>query len=431
MGLSSSLNASVMGLGVNAQRLSGISDNIANSQTYGYKRAETEFSSLVNYGNSASSYNAGGVRATTTREVSKQGSLIATGNSTDISVNGPGLIPVTTVAEREDPAASRAFLLTTTGSFTKDDEGFLRTKGGLQLLGWKTDEIGSIGSVSRESAADLEPVNLSGFEFAPNPTTQVDMSVNLPSAASAGDDFTMTIEYFDALGANHNVDITYTSLDPVDGTWRMDMSDSETGNSVSMELEFGTGIEPNAGALSRVEVPGSPGTPAPEYDPLTGKVTIGGASGDLEFAIGQLGTFANLTQFANDFAPVNINKNGSTLGFLSAVEMNEDGFLEGIYDTGLRRSLFMIPLANVNNPEGLTPEDNQAFKISNLSGPVYLWDSGEGPVGTLTGYTLEESTTDITEELTQLIETQRAYSSNAKIVQTVDEMLQETTNLKR
>ncbi len=62
---------------------------------------------------------------------------------------------------------------------------------------------------------------------------------------------------------------------------------------------------------------------------------------------------------------------------------------------------------------------------------MYLWDAGAGPVGGVAGYSLMESTTDIAAELTDLIETQRAYSSNAKIVQTVDEMLQETTNLKR
>ena len=62
---------------------------------------------------------------------------------------------------------------------------------------------------------------------------------------------------------------------------------------------------------------------------------------------------------------------------------------------------------------------------------ILVVGSGCGPVGEVAGYSLMESTTDIAAELTDLIETQRAYSSNAKIVQTVDEMLQETTNLKR
>lgn len=425
MGISSSLNASVMGLNVNAQRLSGISDNIANSQTYGYKRAETEFSSLVNFGNSGGSYNAGGVRAATIRQVSSQGSLISTANSTDISINGQGLIPVTTVFERSEPASTRPFLLTTTGSFTKDDQGFLRTNGGLQLLGWRTDEVGDVGAVSRESASSLVPVNLNGFDFAPDPTTDAQLSVNLPSDSDVGDTHSMTLEYFDAIGGNHTLAIDYTSVDPTTNTWSMTVTDSSAAAVVGeFELAFNNG---GAAPGSLASVTATTGT----YDATTGAISVAGASNPINIVIGQPGTSANLTQFATAFTPVSIEKNGAPIGFLEKVEMNEDGILEGIYDSGARRALFRVPVAAVSNPNGLTPQDNQAFRISGDSGPVYLWDSGSGPTGTLTGYTLEESTTDITEELTQLIETQRAYSSNAKIVQTVDEMLQETTNLKR
>jgi len=433
MGISSSLNAGVNGLNVNAQRLAGISDNIANSQTYGYKRAETDFSSLVNYGNSLSSYNAGGVRASTTRNVTQQGSLVATGNSTDISINGRGMIPVTSVQERGEASNTRPFMLTTTGSFTKDDEGFLRTDGGLQMLGWPVGDDGTVGAVSRESAADLQPVNLNGFDFVPNPTTHAEISVNLPSAAAAGDDHSMTIEYFDALGSNPSVQGDDDSINSAAGTWTAKVYDSSVAaGSVpaalvgDFVLDFDTtNVAP--GSLEGVDDTAGVGA----YDPATGAITVAGASGPIDIVIGELGTTSNLTQFSADFAPVDISKNGSALGYLESFELNDEGFLEGIYDTGQRRSLYQIPIANVANPEGLTSQDNQAFRISNSSGPFYLWNSGDGPTGSLTGYTLQGSTTDITQELTQLIETQRAYSSNAKIVQTVDEMLQETTNLKR
>ena len=62
---------------------------------------------------------------------------------------------------------------------------------------------------------------------------------------------------------------------------------------------------------------------------------------------------------------------------------------------------------------------------------MLLWNAGDGPTGDIVGFAREESTVDVASELTQLIQTQRAYSSNAKVIQTVDEMLQETTNLKR
>jgi flagellar hook protein FlgE len=65
------------------------------------------------------------------------------------------------------------------------------------------------------------------------------------------------------------------------------------------------------------------------------------------------------------------------------------------------------------------------------SGSFFLWDASDGPTGDILGFALEESNTDVASELTSMIQTQRAYSSNAKVIQTVDEMLQETTNIKR
>ncbi|WP_373030217.1 flagellar basal body rod C-terminal domain-containing protein, partial [Sulfitobacter sp.] len=65
------------------------------------------------------------------------------------------------------------------------------------------------------------------------------------------------------------------------------------------------------------------------------------------------------------------------------------------------------------------------------SGAYFLWNAGDGPTGDIKSYAREESTTDVATELTTMIRTQRAYSSNAKVIQTVDEMLQETTNIKR
>jgi len=432
MGISSSLNASVMGLKTNAQSLAGISDNIANSQTYGYKRAETDFTALVNYGNSPSSFNAGGVRATTTRQVTQQGSLLNTNNATDISVNGRGLIPVTNVAERDEAAATRPFMLMSSGSFKPDEEGFLRTSSGLQLLGWPTDPDGNINAVSRESASDLMPVTIDGFDFAPNPTTEAELAVNLPSGATATESFDMTLEYFDDIGNSHNMLINFQAGGVGTNAWTMTMVDTSNGATVvQADIVFENGSTANpAGGMASISTSGTT-TPLPEYDAATGILQVPGASNPIDITIGTLGSLSNFTEFATDFSPVSIAKNGSTLGFLETVEMDNSGVLQAIYDTGQRRPIYRIPLADVPNPDGLTPESGQAFSISNSSGPLYLWDVGDGPTGTVSGYSLQESTTDITEELTQLIQTQRAYSSNAKIVQTVDEMLQETTNLKR
>ena len=138
-----------------------------------------------------------------------------------------------------------------------------------------------------------------------------------------------------------------------------------------------------------------------------------------------------LSQLSSIFSPVGVTKDGSGAGNFTGVTIDENGCMSANYSTGFSRVIYQIPVADVPNLNGLTALDNQAFAVSATSGSVYFWDAGTGPSGSILGFAREQSTTDIAHELTQLIQTQRAYSSNAKIIQTVDEMLQETTNLKR
>ena len=114
---------------------------------------------------------------------------------------------------------------------------------------------------------------------------------------------------------------------------------------------------------------------------------------------------------------------------VEAVRANSNVLAATLWQLGI--SVDCVPVADVPNFNGLRVLDNQAFALSQESGSMFLWDAGSGPTGGIQGFAREQSTVDIAQELTQLIQTQRAYSSNAKIIQTVDEMLQETTNLKR
>jgi flagellar hook protein FlgE len=147
--------------------------------------------------------------------------------------------------------------------------------------------------------------------------------------------------------------------------------------------------------------------------------------------IGRLGDPNGLTQLSDSFAPVSISKNGSPVGNLTTIEVDENGFVNATYDTGFTRRLFQVPIVDVPNPNGLDSMSNQSYQVSLDSGSFYLWDAGSGATGSIQGYSREGSKTDVAAELTNLIQTQRAYSSNAKVIQTVDEMLQETTNIKR
>ena len=167
------------------------------------------------------------------------------------------------------------------------------------------------------------------------------------------------------------------------------------------------------------------------YDAATGRIELTLGHGPVSVGIGRPGETGGLSQLATGFIPSPPEKNGTPVAAVVALELDEQGNLWGVYDRGFSRRLFQIPVAEVRNPNGLISLGDQTYEVSNASGAFYLWDAGRGPAGVTRAFTREESGTDVAHELTQMIQTQRAYSSNAKVIQTVDEMLQETTNLKR
>ena len=116
---------------------------------------------------------------------------------------------------------------------------------------------------------------------------------------------------------------------------------------------------------------------------------------------------------------------------MTSVEVDPNGFVHAFFDNGISRTIYQVPLVDVPNHNGLQTADHQSYTVTPDSGAFFLWDAGDGPTGDIISFAREESATDVAGELTQLIQTQRAYSSNAKVIQTVDEMLQETTNIKR
>ncbi|MEY8842108.1 flagellar hook-basal body complex protein, partial [Cribrihabitans sp. XS_ASV171] len=168
-----------------------------------------------------------------------------------------------------------------------------------------------------------------------------------------------------------------------------------------------------------------------DYDTASGSVVVEAAGGPIEIGLGRLGDPSGLTQLSDRFAPVSIEKDGSAVGSMTRVEVDENGYVHAFFDTGVSRRIFQIPLVDLPNPNGMTPMDKQTYSPSRESGSIFLWDAGDGPTGDLVSFAREESTTDVASELTAMIQTQRAYSSSAKVIQTVDEMLQETTNIKR
>ncbi|MGX0974680.1 flagellar hook protein FlgE [Roseovarius sp. MBR-51] len=433
MTISSSLNASVAGLNANATRLATISDNIANSSTFGYRRVEADFESLVISGRGGS-YSAGGVRASTQRLIDQGGSIVSSSNATDLAVRDRGFLPVARVTDLTVANGDPQMLLTTTGSFRTDSQGRLVTESGLVLLGWPANPDGTIPEFSRDTSGGLEPVQINVNQLTGEPTTSIKLGINLPATDtrfdSIGDPQQLSIEYFDNLGTSENISLQFVPTVATVGLsneWTVILTDSAQGNALIGEyvLTFDDARETGGTLLDVQTVTGG------AFDPTTGTIIVDVAGGPIEINIGRPGTSDGLSQLSDSFAPLSISKDGSPVGNMTSAEVDANGFVRASFDTGVSRIIYQVPLVDLPNPNGMVSMDQQTYQPSPESGSFFLWDAGDGPTGDIVAFARQESATDVARELTDMIQTQRAYSSNAKVIQTVDEMLQETTNIIR
>jgi flagellar hook protein FlgE len=262
----------------------------------------------------------------------------------------------------------------------------------------------------------------------------LNLGVNLPAtetaAASAGVVRDLSVEYFGNLGTSESLQIAFQPTVPANGSsnqWTMTIRDTATQGAVigQYQLTFDDGRSAG-GTLSAVST-----LSGGAYDASTGAMIVNVAGGPMEINIGRIGASDGITQLSNSFAPVSIIKDGSPVGNMRSVEVDANGFVHALFDTGITRRIYQIPLVDMPNPNGMVALDEQTYMPSPESGTYFLWNAGEGPTGDIVAFAREESATDVAGELTDMIQTQRAYSSNAKVIQTVDEMLQETTNIKR
>lgn len=450
MSLSASLNAGVQGLAVNSTRLSAISDNIVNANTNGYKRTVTEFADVVIDGSNNARYTAGGVKSYIKRDINAVSTLEATNNATDVAISGNGFIAV---SQTLDPAGfnpqTDSVQLAITGSFQEDAEGFLKNANGDYLLGWPLNPDGTtvVAQPSRTSFSNLEPINARIIKSNAVATENIKLSGPLPaSATEVGADATLEIihteEYFDTIGSTNQLTYTLTPTVPVSGTsneWTLDITDSATtanaGLVGSFTVTFNDATDANPGTIASVVpvvVGGNPLASA-TFDATTGEITLQTASSPLRTFIGVPNENNGLSQTGSlDVANIRLDfKDGAGYGEYKGIKIDEKGIVRTYFTNDQSRPIYQLPVITVANPNGLDPVGSQSYSITREAGSLTLSNSGTQLAGKVMGFALTKSSVDVAQELTQLIETQRAYSSNAKIIQTVDEMLQETTNLKR
>jgi flagellar hook protein FlgE len=172
MGLSGIMRTGVSGMNAQSSKLGAVADNIANSSTTGYKRAETEFASQV-LAQGGGSYNSGGVQAHTKYAISDQGSMSFTTSKLDLAVDGNGFF---IVSDSTGAGASQA--LTRAGSFVPDGQGYLVNTAGMYLQGYPITN-GNAPSVVANGLGGLEPVNITQNQLEATPTSTATLHANV------------------------------------------------------------------------------------------------------------------------------------------------------------------------------------------------------------------------------------------------------------
>lgn len=431
--LYSALSAGVAGLSAEASAMAAVADNISNINTIGYKSVDSQFSTLVGDGRAQSSYQAGGVTAAPRTMISKQGLLQASTSSTDIGIDGQGFFVTRTGTDKNSPVA-----LTRAGSFALSKDGYLKNTSGLFLQGWRLDAQGNYANTG--SAAALEPIRMTDLTGTAAPTTKIQMRANFQSttvadtstyaaggmaAGTTTADYTKPFDVYDAQGGAHQVKLSVVKRG--DNQWAGEIYAVPASDVTATGglLASGT-IKFNAdGSLDRA------GSTAAFFAPLTPSWTNGAAAQPITLEFGDDKGLNGFTQFGSDSSAIAYAVDGGPLGNVSSVSISEKGVVSAVFDNGTTRAVFQLPIATVPNPDGLTRITGNAYTPSDQSGAYAINAPGSLGAGSVSGYTLEASTADLAQEFTNMIRFQRAYSASSKIITTVDDMLQEVTNLKR
>lgn len=419
MSLYGMMRTGVSGMEAQANRLSATADNIANSSTTGYKRAGTQFSSLVIPG-STGNYNSGGVTTTTRHAISESGILQYTTSSTDLAVDGDGFFVVADT--NGTPYLTRA------GNFVPDADGHLVNAAGYTLLGYSF--ANGTPSATANGFAGLEPVTISQTGLTATPSTTGDFyanlphdadivaAANLPSANASTATYTAksSIVTYDNSGAEKLLDVYFTKT--ADNTWEVTVYDQS-------QATAGTGFPYSSGPLA---------TETLSFDATTNKLTSASAT-DMSIPVPNGGTvdldLSQSTQFAADYSVYDAKVNGNPPSSIQDVKIAGDGTVYAQFDDGSLRALYRVPLATVESPDNLQTLTGNVFAATADSGDPTLGFPGDGKLGDIKSGALENSNVDIAQELTDMIEAQRTYTANSKVFQTGSDLMDVLVNLAR
>jgi flagellar hook protein FlgE len=455
MSLLGSMTTAISGLTAQARALGHVSDNVANSQTIGFKRVDTNFTSWLTRSTNRL-HMPGSVEARPDYTNTVQGTIEQVENPLAMALAGQGFFSVAQArgGQGSDVVFDERQFFTRAGDFSMDRDGYMVNGAGYYLEGWRMMQSGE------PDRTNLAPIRISELVYNPVPTSRIDLAANLPAdvppangpwsappAPLPAPQVSSVLQIYDALGNQRQVTLDWWRVDT--DTWRLRVT--PTGDTINppggrfVEVDFG-GIL-SAGPPPITAAPGTISAITPLTN-TTGTVPAPTAAGDpaflgftadfgygpqtMQMRLGGHGVPTGLTMYAGaEYSVRDLAQDGVPLGAYSGVTVRENGDVAVNYDNGQTRIVARVPVVAFNDPDRLQRLDGQAFMRTVESGEARVTDAGSNGVGKLVTGSVERSNVDIAAEFSKLILAQRAYTSNTRIVTASDEMLQDTINMRR
>lgn len=423
MGIQSAMYSGVSGLNTNSQAMSVIGNNLANTNTLGFKGARTVFSDLLSssvFGSGGSSQVGRGVGLSTVDNIFSQGTFETTSSDTDVAIEGEGFFVV------KQPDDNTAYY-TRAGAFRFNEEGYLVNPEGFRVQGKLFDQL--TGELAAGDPTDIQVQNTGLIEA--NATTQMTFTTNLDSSSNElgpgaiiPDDtdtfnYTASSQVYDSLGEPHLISVFWRLEDTATNTWGTGYTID--GDPLTYQALGGLTFDADG------SLPDTTGDGVP--DPVIENIIVAdwGNGSELNQAVAL--TF-DCTQYDSDSVVIGQNQDGYGAGNLTNVAINEEGTVVASYSNGTQINIATLILGKFRNPNGLELAGSNLYTETSTSGAPRVGLPG-AELGNIFTNSLEQSNVDMGQEFVKMITAQRGFQANSKIISTVDEMLGELINLKR
>jgi flagellar hook protein FlgE len=456
MSLFSAINTAISGLTSQSTAFGNISEDVANSQTTGFKRVDTRFEDYLTT-STATENEPGAVVASPDYINNVQGSVTQTDNPLGMAIAGQGFFAVSqaTGSSNGVPTFNPQQFYTRAGDFTMNSTGYLVNGAGQYLNGWSVDP--STGAVNQNA---LAPIQVNQSTYNPVATTDVTLSANLPATPTSGTatataPLSSQITVYDSLGTAHSVTLNWSQAVDANGnaianSWNVQVNVPDakatandttpaTADAGTANVQFGSLSTNNVpeGTIGQVSTsttdPGTVSTAgyvAGQPATLSFATDFGSGPQTIQLNLGSYGGTTGVTQYAGSaYSLLGLTQNGVPPGSFSGVTTQDNGDVVVNYNNGQTRTIAQIPVVTFNAPDSLQSQNGEAFTATSNSGTPLAEAAGTNGAGNLVVGSTEGSNVDIATEFSNLIVAQQAYSSNAKVVTTANTMLQVTLQM--